>query len=309
MILGNTALDWTTTGSPALGDMSPMSFDLDLGAFSPSTPYLTSSKSPEQSDPLQHQQQPTSPTLESTKSNYPQLEKPPSSSQRQCSNPASQSHNHTSQAHGSTCHCFEAASTLLERWEMRKNDPLDSLLGFYKATVYQLGSFLACQRCSTLSVFMMLPLALCEKLISASPLILNHCSHTDTSRCQDSCKRVMGPQQTMTPPNNLGSSPEIELPDLRTGISELAGGRTRMSFGEYDIESHEEWQSVSEVLILYRFMQLGTLLERYKSIAASLGWRPQLAVVVDLQKRLHGATQSRYLSLEKSINNSGPSVT
>ena len=309
MILGSTALGWTTTGSTASDDISPMSFDFDLGAFSPITPYFTSSKSPEQNNPVQHQQQPISPTLESSRGASPQLEKPPSSSQRQCSNSASQSHNHTSQTHGSVCHCFEAASTLLERWEVRKTDPLDSLLGFYKATVYQLDSFLACQRCSTLSAFMMLPLVLCEKLISASPLILNRCSHTGTSRCQDSCKRMTGPQQTMTPPNNLGSSPETELSDLRTGVPELAGERTRMSFGEYDIEPREEWQSVSEVLILYRFTQLGTLLERYKSIAASLGWHTQLALIVDLQKRLHGATQSRYLSLEKSINGSGRSLT
>ena len=309
MILGSTTLEWTTTGSTASDSMSPMSFDFDMGAFSPITPHFTSSKSPEQGHPVQNQQQPISPTLESTKGASPQLEKPPSSSQRQCSKSASQSHNHTSQTHGSTCHCFEAASTLLERWEVRKNDPLDGLLGFYKATIYQLGSFLICQRCSTLSAFMMLPLILCEKLISASPLIPNHCSHTDTSCCQDSCKRVTGPQQTMTPPNNLSSSPEIELPGLSTGISELAGGRTRMSFGEYDIESHEEWQSVSEVLILYRFTQLGTLLERYKSIAASLGWHTQLALVIDLQKRLHEATQSRYLSLEKSINGSVRSLT
>ena len=309
MILGSIALGWTTTGSTASDDLSPMSFDFDLGAFSPMTPYFTSSKSPEKCNPVQHQQQPISPTLEATRGASPQLEDSPSSSQRQYANSASQFHNHTSQTHGSMCHCFEAASTLLESWEVHKHDPLDSLLGFYKATVYQLGSFLACQRCSTLSVFMMLPLVLCEKLISASPLILNHCSHTDTSRCQDSCKRMTGPHQTMTPPNklSLSSSPEIELPDLRTGIAELAGGRTRISFGEYDIESHEEWQSVSEVLILYRLTQLGTLLERYKSIAASLGWHTQLAMVVDLQKRLHGVTQSRYLSLEKSINGSGRS--
>ena len=302
MILGSIAFGWTTTGSTASDNLSPMSFDFDLGAFSPMTSYFTSSKSPEKSNPVQHKQQPISPTLEATQGGSPQLEELPSSSQRQCSNSASQSHYHTSQTHGSMCHCFEAASTLLERWEVHKHDPLDSLLGFYKATVYQLGSFLACQRCSTLSAFMMLPLVLCEKLISASPLILNHCSHTDTSRCQDSCKRMTDPHQTMTPPNT-----EIELPDLRTGISELAGGRTRISFGEYDIESHEEWQSVSEVLILYRLTQLGTLLERYKSIAASLGWHTQLALVVDLQKRLHGVTQSRYLSLEKSINGSGRS--
>ena len=306
MKLGSTALGWTTTGSTASENMSPMSFDFDLGAFSPITPYFTSSNSPEQSNPVQHQQQPISSTLESIKGASPQLEKPPSSSQRQCSNSASLSHNRTSQTHGSICHCFEAASTLLERWEVRKNDPLDRLLGFYKATVYQLGSFLACQRCSTLSAFMMLPLVLCDKLISASPFVL---SHTDDSRCPDSCKRATtGPQQIMTPRNNLGSSPEIgEPPDLRTGTSEPAAGgrRTRMSFGEYDVESHEEWQSVSEVLILYRFTQLGALLERYKSIAASLGWHTQLALVVDLQKRLHGATRSRYLSLEKSINGSG----
>ena len=303
MIPGNIALGWTTTGSTASDDLSPMSFDFDLGAFSPMSPIFTSSKSPEKNNPVQHQQQPISPTLEATQGASPQLEEPPSPSQRQCLNSASQFHNHTSQTHGSICHCFEAASTLLERWEVHKHDPLDSLLGFYKTTVHQLGSFLSCQRCSTLSAFMMLPLVLCEKLISASPSILNHCSHTDISRCQDSCKRVTGPQQTMTPPN------KIEVPDLRTGISELAGGRTRISFGEYDIESHEEWQSVSEVLILYRFAQLGTLLERYKSIAASLGWHTQLALVVDLQKRLHGATQSRYLSLEKSINGSGRSLT
>ena len=82
-----------------------------------------------------------------------------------------------------------------------------------------------------------------------------------------------------------------------------------MSFGEYDIEAHEEWQSVSEVLILYRFTQLGTLLERYKSIAANTGWHTQLVLVEELQKRLHGATQSQYLNLEKSIKGSGRSFT
>ena len=281
-----------------------MSFDFDLDAFPPTTPYFTSSKSPEPSNPPQHQQQSISPTLESTKSASSHLEKPPSSYPRPCSNPASQSHNHSSQPHGSMCHCFEAASTLLERWEMRKNDPIDSLLGFYKATVYQLGSFLACQRCSTLSAFMMLPLVLCEKIISsASPnLTLNHRGHADGSRRQDLCKRVTGPQQTMTPPNDLGSPPEIEASDLRTGISEPAGERARMSFGEYEIESREEWRSVSEVLILYRLAQLGTLLERYKSIAASMGWHTQLALVVDLQEKLHRATQSRFLNLERSIH-------
>ena len=285
-----------------------MSFDFDLGALSPISPYFTSSKSPEQSNQVQHHQQPSTPTLESTKGISSQLEKPPSSSQRQCSNSASQPYSPTSQRNSSMCDCFEAASTLLERWEARKNDSLDGLLQFYKATVYQLGSFLACQRCSTLSAFMMLSLVLCEKLISASPLILERCSHADTSRCQDSCKWMAGPQQTMTPPNNHSSSPEVEPSDSRPGISKLAGRKTRMSFGEYDIESQQEWQSVSEVLILFQFTQLATLLERYKSIAASLGWHTQLALVVDLQKRLHGATQSRHSSLEKSINASGRSL-
>ena len=309
MILESTSPGWTNFGLNSSDDMSLMSFDFDLGTFPPTTPCSTSSKTSEKNKSVQHEQQPTSPTLDSTKGDSPQLEKSPSSSQHQCSNSASQSHYHTSQTQGPTCDCFEAASRLLEHWEARKNHPLDSLLGFYKATVYQLGSFLACQKCSTMSVFMMLPLLLCEKIISASPSILNHCSHTDTSRYQGLCKRVTDPQQTITPPNNPSSSPEMDLPDLRTGPSELAGGRPRMSFGEYDIEPHEEWQSVSEVLILYRFTQLGTLLERYKSIAASTGWHTQLVLVEDLQKRLHGATQSQYLNLEKSIKGSGRSFT
>ena len=309
MILGSTTSEWTTFGLPAPDDVSPMNFDFDLDDFSPGTSCFTSSKTPEQTNSVQHQQQPTSPTLEFIEGASPQLEKSPSSSQHQCSNSASQPRYPTSQTQGSTCDCFEAASRLLEHWEAHKNHPLDSLLGFYKATVYQLGSFLACQKCSTQSVFMMLPLVLCEKLISASPLILDDCSHTDTSRCQDSGKRVTGPQQTMTPLTNPSSSPEMDLPDSGTGPSELAGGRPRMAFGEYEIEPHEEWQSVSEVLILYRFTQLGTLLERYKSMAASLGWHTQLALVEDLQKKLHGATQSRYMNLEKSINGRGRSFT
>ena len=295
MATGSTILERITTDLTASSDMSPMSFDFDMDPFSPITPYFTSGKSPEQSNQIRHQEQSVS----------LQLEKPSSPFQRQCSNSVSQPHNHSSPNNDSMCHCFEAASALLERWEARKNDSLDGLLKFYKFTVYQLGSFLACQRCSTLSSFMMLPLVLCEKLISTSPLILEHCSHTDIGRCQDSCKRMTRPQPTMTPLSNHSSLSEVEMPDFRTDVIEGTGRKTRMSFGEYDIESQQEWQSVSEVLILFQFTQLGTLLERYKSIAASLGWHTQLALVVDLQKRLNGATQSRHSSLEKSIKASG----
>lgn len=84
-------------------------------------------------------------------------------------------------------------------------------------------------------------------------------------------------------------------------MSPAAKPKLPMAFGEYDIESQQEWQSISEVLIIFQFAQLGTLLERYKSIAASLGWQTQLALVVDLQKRLHAVTRSRRSSLQRSI--------
>ena len=84
--------------------------------------------------------------------------------------------------------------------------------------------------------------------------------------------------------------------------SAASGPKLPLAFGEYDIESQQEWQSISEVLIMFQFRQLGGLLERYKSIAASLGWQTQLGLVVDLQKRLQGVTRNRWNSLEKIIN-------
>ena len=309
MMSGGAALGWDTTDLATSNDMSPVSFDFDLDAFSPITPYFSSSKSPEQNKQNGNQKHPSIPIPESTKGTSPQLEKPLSPSQSQVLKSFPQVRDHTDQRNGYMCHCFEAASVLLERWEARKHDSLDGLLKFYKATVYQLGAFLSCQRCSTLSAFMMLPLLLCEKLISAFPLILEHCSHTDSSCCQDSCKRLAGSRQIMTPPSNHSSSPENELLELRSSTSDLAERKARMSFGEYDIESPQEWQSVSEVLIIFQFTQLSTLLERYKSIAASLGWHSQLALVVDLQKRLQGATQSRHSNLEKTMRVPGRSLS
>ncbi len=68
---------------------------------------------------------------------------------------------------------------------------------------------------------------------------------------------------------------------------------TRLSFGEYDVESYHEWQSITEVLILSQFKELGGLLARYKGIAVSLGWQTQLALIVELERRLGTVVRER----------------
>lgn len=279
--------------------MSPMSFDFDIEAFESTTLSLTGSKSPDWGN----QRYPFTPNFDATSL---QPEKGAPSPQHSYANPTPQTHTNQN---SSTCHCFETASTLLERWETRKHDSLDGLLKFQKATVYQLGSFLACQRCSTLSAFMMLPLLMCEKLISSSPLVQELCSHTEPSRCQELCKAITtlaGSQSAAATPASIRSTDSglrgNNNNNLTSSNSVASGPKLPLAFGEYDIESQQEWQSISEVLILFQFRQLSSLLERYKSIAASLGWQTQLGLVVDLQKRLQGVTRSRRNSLEKIIN-------
>ena len=281
-----------------------MSFDFDIEAFESTTLSLTGSKSPDWGNMGTNQRCSFTPNFDTTSL---QPEKGPPSPQHSYANPAPQTHTNQN---SSTCHCFETASSLLERWETRKYDSLDGLLKFQKATVYQLGSFLSCQRCSTLSAFMMLPLLMCEKLISSSPLVQELCSHTEPSRCQELCKAIStltGSQSAAATPASIRSTDSgprghNNNNNSMSSNSAASGPKLPLAFGEYDIESQQEWQSISEVLIMFQFRQLGGLLERYKSIAASLGWQTQLGLVVDLQKRLQGVTRNRWNSLEKIIN-------
>lgn len=112
--------------------------------------------------------------------------------------------------------------------------------------------------------------------------------HTTKKSPTDSSQQQQGQHQQQQSPQPNQPHPQPTSPSQCP-----TPNPTRLCFGEYDIESYQEWQSISEVLVLNQFKELGGLLARYKGIAVSLGWQTQLAFIVELERRLGTMVRER----------------
>ena len=167
-----------------------------------------------------------------------------------------------------SCRCLESASANLEEWETIKHDSgrkwIDSLLALQKRTIGQCNYVLDCKRCSSSSSSMMLPLLMCEQVVSSFQLISD--GNVTLAR-----RRQQHGQLSLGPPN---STEKRQL-----GIS-------HGFVGEYEIESTHEWRHIVWVLIKHQLKNLYGLLSRLREQALTAGWSPQLTKAVCLEERL-----------------------
>ena len=165
------------------------------------------------------------------------------------------------------CRCLESGSVNLEEWETRRHENrpswIDSLLALQKKTINQCNVALDCKNCSAVSSSMMLPLLMCEEVVSSFQLI----SESGVSLIRRSQEGYLRLDE-----NGSAGSKELKV--------------SHRFFGAYEIESPKEWQHIVWALVAYQLKQLYSLLGRINSRASSAGWSAHFTKAVFLQEKV-----------------------
>lgn len=148
-----------------------------------------------------------------------------------------------------TCQCLSRAVSLLEALENKANHvsphAIDSTLNFQKLALTHCSTILRCRRCTSRSDHMMLLTVVSGKLVAL-------------------CEKVLG--------------------QWKQQISHRKEEQRKILFGEYEVDTTEEWTQIIKVLLLLQLRGIKEFLTQMKLIASNELRHTQLEM---LQKSEH----------------------
>lgn len=172
----------------------------------------------------------------------------------------------TSSAAQSSCQCLTSALSLLETLAIQSAQPsaptVARMLHFMKRALVQCDVLLDCQRCSSLSSFIILLVVFCEKMVTSYERVLVILTAQYRSR----------------------QGQPVEVAGASVATSERDEER-RMAVKDYDVDM-EEQPCVFGSLASMQMRKMKTFLARVKSVLRQWNCDSHVATVVSVEERL-----------------------
>ena len=172
----------------------------------------------------------------------------------------------TSSATQSSCQCLTSALSLLETLAVQSAQPsaptVARMLHFMKRALAQCDVLLDCQRCSSLSSFIILLVVFCEKMVMSYERVLVILTAQYRSRQEQSLIATGG-----------------------AAASSARDDERRMAVKDYDVDM-EEQPCVFGSLASMQMRKMKTFLARVKSVLKQWNYDDHVATVVSVEERL-----------------------
>ena len=175
------------------------------------------------------------------------------------------------------CRCFGRASLILEQLEAREHEnsvqKVDNFLSFQRYVIKQCTTFLDCKSCRISSSSMMVPLIICDKLVSSFQLISASSVSSDRGQAYLSSSSCSSSSLSGRKVSNGG--------DLQSDSAALKG-----FLGVYEFDGLEEWTLLISSLTSLQLRKAAGLVGRFKTLASTSGWQTQLNMLQMIEERL-----------------------